>query len=29
MLDTFRPLSVSTQARTIEDPDYYRSWYEE
>jgi homogentisate 1,2-dioxygenase len=29
MLDTFRPLSVSTQARTIEDPDYYRSWDED
>ena len=29
MLDTFRPLAVSTQARTIEDRDYYRSWYEE
>ncbi|HSK10123.1 MAG TPA: homogentisate 1,2-dioxygenase, partial [Vicinamibacterales bacterium] len=28
MLDTFRPLSISNQARTVEDPDYYRSWFE-
>ena len=29
MLDSFRPLSVSIQARTIEDPDYFRSWDED
>jgi homogentisate 1,2-dioxygenase len=26
MLDTFRPLNVSSQASEIEDPDYGRSW---
>jgi homogentisate 1,2-dioxygenase len=26
MLDTFRPLLVSEPARTISDPDYFRSW---
>ena len=29
MLDTFRPLQVSKQALSVEDPDYYRSWVEE
>ena len=28
MLDTFRPLQVSTAALGIEDPGYYRSWLE-
>jgi homogentisate 1,2-dioxygenase len=28
MLDTFKPLHVSTDALSIEDPDYYRSWVE-
>jgi homogentisate 1,2-dioxygenase len=28
MVDTFRPLHVSTDALAIEDPDYYRSWLE-
>jgi homogentisate 1,2-dioxygenase len=26
MVDTFRPLFLTTQALEIEDPDYYRSW---
>ena len=26
MVDTFRPLKLTDQAFTIEDPDYYRSW---
>lgn len=26
MLDTFRPLRVTTQALTVEDPGYFRSW---
>jgi len=29
MVDTFRPLQVSTAALTVEDPDYHRSWLEE
>jgi homogentisate 1,2-dioxygenase len=29
MLDTFRPLRVSTEALAIEDPDYYRSWLDD
>jgi homogentisate 1,2-dioxygenase len=28
MLDTFRPLRVTSQARTIEDARYFRSWVE-
>jgi homogentisate 1,2-dioxygenase len=28
MLDTFRPLRVSTTALPAEDRDYYRSWVE-
>jgi homogentisate 1,2-dioxygenase len=28
MLDTFRPLQVSTTALPVEDRDYYRSWVE-
>ena len=26
MMDSFRPLKVAKQARTIEDPSYHRSW---
>jgi homogentisate 1,2-dioxygenase len=26
MIDTFRPLLVSSTARAVEDPDYHRSW---
>jgi homogentisate 1,2-dioxygenase len=29
MVDTFRPLHVSTEALGVEDPDYYRSWLDE
>ncbi len=29
MVDTFRPLTVSRQAETMEDENYYRSWVEE
>jgi homogentisate 1,2-dioxygenase len=29
MVDTFRPLQVSTAALAVEDPDYHRSWFEE
>ena len=29
MVDTFRPLQVSTAALTVEDPGYQRSWIEE
>lgn len=29
MIDTFKPLSLTTQALEIEDEDYYRSWLEE
>jgi homogentisate 1,2-dioxygenase len=28
MVDTFRPLRVSTAAVAIEDPHYYKSWVE-
>ena len=28
MVDTFKPLMITQQAFTIEDPDYYRSWLE-
>ncbi len=28
MVDTFRPLKVTEQALEIENPDYFRSWYE-
>lgn len=28
MVDTFRPLLVSEQAASVEDPGYYRSWLE-
>ena len=28
MLDTFRPLRVTTQALAVEDPSYFRSWIE-
>jgi homogentisate 1,2-dioxygenase len=26
MVDTFRPLKITEQAFSIEDPEYYRSW---
>jgi homogentisate 1,2-dioxygenase len=29
MVDTFRPLQVSTAALGVEDPDYHRSWVED
>jgi homogentisate 1,2-dioxygenase len=28
MLDTFKPLRVSTDALAIEDRDYFKSWVE-
>jgi homogentisate 1,2-dioxygenase len=28
MLDTFRPLRVSTAAVAVEDEEYFRSWIE-
>ncbi|MFW6290128.1 MAG: homogentisate 1,2-dioxygenase [Mariniphaga sp.] len=29
MIDTFRPLSITKQAMSIEDKDYYKSWMED
>jgi homogentisate 1,2-dioxygenase len=28
MVDTFYPLSITQQAVDVEDPEYYKSWYE-
>jgi homogentisate 1,2-dioxygenase len=28
MVDTFRPLSLTREALTIEDKDYFKSWTE-
>jgi homogentisate 1,2-dioxygenase len=28
MVDTFHPLSITEEAVEMEDPDYYKSWYE-
>lgn len=28
MVDTFKPLKITEQALTLEDPDYYKSWIE-
>jgi len=29
MVDTFRPLMITKQALSIEDPEYWRSWINE